>query len=250
MLSMKPSPKKSETLQVRLPHGVKQDFMERCRLEGQAASEVLRDFIDGYLARPVEILTSEKAVMIRKRFVYPAFALAAAIGGIVVLIPRPGQAGEDLKGVFAQLDTNHDGVLTAEELQPPQEGFSLSRSRVVAASTGAASTMKRVVTVSGPRPWPVLAQEVIDTMDQDGDHRMNLAEYKAFRISSAQQTFMIHDTNRDGRLSREEFVNPPVGAPARAKETMARKATALSARFDELDTDHDGFLSPGEQTPG
>ena len=59
--------KKSETLQVRLPHGIKRDFMERCRLEGRAASEVLRGFIDSYLARPVEILTSERTAMARRR---------------------------------------------------------------------------------------------------------------------------------------------------------------------------------------
>src|SRR4029453_47905 len=43
--------KKSDTLEVRLPHETKQAFMARCRQDGRSASEVIRDFIDGYVAR-------------------------------------------------------------------------------------------------------------------------------------------------------------------------------------------------------
>ena len=45
-------PKKSETLEVRVPHAAKQAFMARCRAEGRSASDVIREFIDGFLARP------------------------------------------------------------------------------------------------------------------------------------------------------------------------------------------------------
>ena len=43
-------PKKTETLEVRLPHAVKRDFMARTRSRGRTASAVLREFIDAYLA--------------------------------------------------------------------------------------------------------------------------------------------------------------------------------------------------------
>lgn len=42
--------------------------------------------------------------------------------------------------------------------------------------------------------------------------------------------FARADTNKDGRLSREEAVRLP----------------AISERFDQIDTDHDGFISPME----
>lgn len=250
---MKPTPKKSETLQVRLPHGLKRDFMERCRQEGEAASEVLRGFIDSYLARPVEILTSEKAAMIRKRFVYPTLALAAVAGTAVVLIPRPGVAGEDLKAAFAAQDIDRDGYLTAQELTPPLEGFSVSRPAKITPASVAGQPRNGVVRIGPPRPWSAVAQELIDNRDRDGDHRLSLAEYRAFRISSAQQTFVTHDADHDGRLTRDEFVSPPYLAKIGAKignDTMrARRETQLSARFEQLDADHDGALTPQEHTP-
>ena len=45
-------PKKSETLEIRLPYGSKQAFMDRCRAEGRSASETMRAFIDGYVQPP------------------------------------------------------------------------------------------------------------------------------------------------------------------------------------------------------
>lgn len=46
----KRAPKKSENLELRLPHATKHAFMAQCRREGRSASEVLRGFIDTYLA--------------------------------------------------------------------------------------------------------------------------------------------------------------------------------------------------------
>ena len=44
---MAPRPlKKTETIEIRLPHDTKTAFMARCRAEGRTASDVLRRFID------------------------------------------------------------------------------------------------------------------------------------------------------------------------------------------------------------
>src|ERR1700759_1188370 len=43
-------PKKSETLEIRLPHALKQAFMARCQDEGRSASEAVRRFIEGAVA--------------------------------------------------------------------------------------------------------------------------------------------------------------------------------------------------------
>jgi hypothetical protein len=44
------APKKSETLEIRIPYPTKTAFMEKARAEGRAASEIVRERIDAYLA--------------------------------------------------------------------------------------------------------------------------------------------------------------------------------------------------------
>jgi predicted transcriptional regulator len=49
-------PKKSETIEVRVPHELKDALMRKARAEGRSASEVIRSSIDTYLAdRPKEM---------------------------------------------------------------------------------------------------------------------------------------------------------------------------------------------------
>jgi hypothetical protein len=45
-----PTPKKSETLEIRLSHPTKQAFMARCRAEGCSASQKIRDYIEAEAA--------------------------------------------------------------------------------------------------------------------------------------------------------------------------------------------------------
>ena len=53
------------------------------------------------------------------------------------------------------------------------------------------------------------------------------AELSAVDREAIEAAFTRADTNGDGKLSREE----------------AQRFPEIAARFDELDTDHDGFLS-------
>ena len=235
--------KKSETLQVRLPHGIKRDFMERCRLEGRAASEVLRGFIDSYLARPVEILTSERTAMARRRILYPSLALAAVLGAAAVMVPHASQAGEDLSRVFDRADTDRDGLLSAAELPAPVEGFAYQmRPSILPASAAPAGT--DVVLASAPKSWAETAQSVIDDVDQDRDRRMNLAEFRVFRTSAARLTFLQQDLDHDGRLSKAEFM---AFAPPSGKEGGVR--VRVETAFARLDRNGDGYLSAEEHTP-
>jgi len=50
-MSEKRPEKKSETLEVRLPHSKKEAFMEACERDGITASHAMRSFIDAYLKR-------------------------------------------------------------------------------------------------------------------------------------------------------------------------------------------------------
>jgi hypothetical protein len=105
-------PKKSETLEVRLPHRVKHSLMEKAHAEGRSASEVVRDCIDSYLAgQPKE--SRSMLISLWK----PAAVLGA--GSLAFLwaaaVPVPSQAKPNLKAVFETLDRDHDGKITIDE---------------------------------------------------------------------------------------------------------------------------------------
>ena len=101
-------PKKSETLEVRLPFETKTAFMARCRDDGRTASEAVRDFIDGEIgARGVGRL--------RLR---PWQAAVAAIAGLAigaVAAPSIAETTNASRPAFQQLDRNGDGALSFEE---------------------------------------------------------------------------------------------------------------------------------------
>ena len=47
-------PKKSETLEIRIPYPTKTAFMEKAKAEGRAASEIVLEQIDAYLDQAPE----------------------------------------------------------------------------------------------------------------------------------------------------------------------------------------------------
>ena len=102
-------PKKSESLEIRIPYAAKQAFMARCQAEGRSASDALRSFIDQQIAPP-------RPASARGRLAVGAL-IAAAVGAIALpSLARQPAAGELLRrAAFAQLDANRDGVLTLEE---------------------------------------------------------------------------------------------------------------------------------------
>src|SRR5437868_5473142 len=101
--------KKSESLEIRIPHPTKQAFMARCRDEGRSASEALRGYIEG------ELDAAPKPTPRRMPWRLIAGALiAAAVGAAAVpSLARPGLKAAE----FTALDANHDGVLTYAEFQ-------------------------------------------------------------------------------------------------------------------------------------
>ena len=100
------SPKKSETIEIRLSHQAKIAFMDRCRQEQRSASAVLRGLIDQTLEVP------------RRRAAPRWRALAAAVAGLIlgaVAQPALARATHEAHPAFDQLDRNHDGVLSYAE---------------------------------------------------------------------------------------------------------------------------------------
>jgi hypothetical protein len=246
--------KKSETLQVRLPHGMKRDFMQRCEAENRAASDLIRDFIESYLARPVEILTSEKAVMIRRTFVYPTLAAASLLGAIVILSPGASQA-TSLRDDFAAMDLDKDGFVVASEYQPPEDGVTYS---MHTPSSPPAPTVGTTRITRGKSLADTVAR-----LDRDGDQKLSFEEYRVMRVGAAMAIFNRGDRDRDSRLTQAEYVEGstlPDAAVAKIKARAGANAPAIEtaiaqmrkkadARFGRLDANHDGALTLEEITP-
>ena len=109
MTSTKP-PKKSETIEIRLPYAAKLAFMERCRRDRRTASEAIRRFIDGQLdPEPPH----HRQPMQHWRLL--AAVLAGLVLGVGAAAPSLARTTQPTRAAFDQLDRNHDGVLTYQE---------------------------------------------------------------------------------------------------------------------------------------
>lgn len=100
-------PKKSETLEIRLPHAAKVAFMERCRAAGLTASEVVRDLIEREAPRSRRTMKRWQAALIA--------VAGLAIGAAAA--PSIAQALPGSRAAFDQLDANHDGVISFAEFR-------------------------------------------------------------------------------------------------------------------------------------
>jgi hypothetical protein len=98
-------PKKSETLEVRLPFSTKERFMAQCRDDGRSASEAVRGFIEEQIEGRTRSIRSRAW----------QFAVAASAGLALGAVAAPSLAKASGQTAFEQLDANGDGVLTRVE---------------------------------------------------------------------------------------------------------------------------------------
>lgn len=112
MTTQKP-PKKSETIEVRVPYGAKTAFAERCRENGQTVSEALRGFMER------EIGTGRTG-RVRTKLWHAVAALAAGLALGAVAAPSLAQTTQGAHGsraAFERLDRNGDGVVSYDEFR-------------------------------------------------------------------------------------------------------------------------------------
>jgi hypothetical protein len=100
------SEKKTETLEVRLGYGQKATFMDACREQGLTASDVIREYIDGFLAQHQEHSAPKPPISFREVPLtvvrHPRRSGAAAFGaGALALLfgATPSVAGTDVRDV-------------------------------------------------------------------------------------------------------------------------------------------------------
>lgn len=277
--------KKSETLQVRLPYGMKKDFMERVQLENRSASDLIRDFIESYLAGPVEILSSPKAVMIRRRFIYPSLMAAGLVGAVIVFMPNPGSAGT-LQTEFDTMDLDRDGFITAVEFKTPTPDAMMSPAPrlsrtprpgpdgiVMNAPDGKPLRVRSLrpdedpaIVKAGPGEVVLtrrqMMQHLLNYHDVDGDQKLSYDEYRASRVRGARSSFERADADLDDRLSEDEYLkariptlNPeflaslPPDRQEMSRRSLEFTKSRVSAVFHAWDVNKDGYVTRQEMIP-
>ena len=113
-------------------------------------------------------------------------------------------------GMFARLDKNQDGVISADEMPAGVPATAKAKMKTAATPRAASGEL-------GPR---------LKAMDTDGDGKLSKAEFKG-----PEAMFDQLDLNKDGSITGEE---------------QSQAAQALKTRLQAMDSDGDGKISKDE----
>ena len=192
---MKRPEKKSESLEIRLPHSQKHAFMEACRARGVTASDALRSFIEDDLAAQARQKQPRTWTMtIRNN----PFKTAAGMAGAALAVATFGTGASIADDeVFSRFDRNGDGLVTYAEFmeQVRPERAEVVREVIVGEEDGDRVIVesddkrieKRIIRRRGgdgmapPPPMPPAprdgADEIFRGLDRDGSGTLTRAEF-------------------------------------------------------------------------
>jgi Ca2+-binding EF-hand superfamily protein len=257
--------KKSETLEVRLPHETKQAFLTACREDGTTASEVVRGSIQDYLVsreqpsqqpgtRPDYARTLIAMIpqpIRRKRWL----AAGAGAVGLAMFSALPSAAAPDFKATFDKLDANHDGVLTPDEFVPKagpgsrtvivkrteQTEVKTDDGKPADGKAGAGKAGKPEIKTEAfayqlddGKPGDAKGEAVTQNI-QIRVHTDGKGDAKGLPdggIDPSKIVFDSYDGNHDGKLTLAEY--------------EARQTELLTNGFKRLDANKDGFVTEAE----
>jgi Ca2+-binding EF-hand superfamily protein len=131
----------------------------------------------------------------------------------------------DPSKIFARLDLNHDGTITAAEVEAAHN--QRAQAKGAQPATAHATSFAGLFARADTNKDKVITRAEFDAMGQQIKARMEHAA--ATRGGMATRLFDTEDANKDGRISLAE---------------MQQRALA---RFDRLDLNHDGTITPDER---
>jgi hypothetical protein len=209
MTDRKP-PKKSEMLEVRIPHPTKAAFMDKARAEGRPASAIVRESIDLYLAGGAHPPTlKDKPIMFIKTYARLLVLLAGGAAAAIAMgaAISPASAQPDLRTAFAALDADGDGGISLMEFTHPRKALTTDL------STAQPGPDARIA-VAAPRGSgdPVYVRYMLDTGAAGGVLPLLVmvdlpsgGPQSADVAALAGKAFASLDRNADGKLTADEF---------------------------------------------
>lgn len=230
--------KKSESIEVRVPYELKQEFMQRAAQEGVSASDLIRRFMADYLAPP----SKESRTMLISALKPAAFLGATAVAAIFTLSwPTAVQATPDLKAVFDRFDADKNGAVTPSEfVQGMSENQLVMRAplpspgpemqvRPFPAPHGQPAPSGENVVMRADAPPPPGAQPMVlplhgqvptagafpppaefargefERQDLNRDGKVEFAEFRDHHRKMMRAGFDTQDVNRDGAIDNAEL---------------------------------------------
>lgn len=200
---MRRVPKKTDSIEVRVPSETKAEFMEACRVNGTSASAALRNFIDRYLrsASRAPLRWKEELQMLWRQSSLRVRALAGILGASVTAalvatsMATPARAASDplLAAVFDWMDANHDRKISAAEFLSPRSAEPLGAIAVVV-------DMKT-------RPGNETPQALVAPLDANHDGSISYPEFSAQVVARTlvSPAIAAADSNHDGKITEGEL---------------------------------------------